>query len=323
MNIGDRVRMIRDRQEGVVTKIIDDKLVEIRIDEGFTYPVLRQELAIVYREEAEYFETDRKYEGSDIKIKDKTVTETKTVAATGLFLAFELIDKNELKLYLINNTDFNCPFSVSENMESKRRGIESGHLFSKSYAEIQVLKLDEIEKWPEFEFAILFSRKGEHNIIPPFLKTYKFRSKRFFREAVDIPLLKTKGYFFQIDQDNSDIDADMLKEHLAENIGKTDVSGEDIQRPDAEIDLHFEALWPNAPSMENFEILKFQLDHFEKMLDNAIYSGMNEITFIHGVGNGKLRMEMHRILSKHNNIKSFKDAQKEKFGYGATLVRIK
>ncbi len=323
MNIGDRVRMIRDKQEGVVTKIIDDKLVEIRIDEGFTYPVLRQELAIVNREEEVYFETDRKYEGPTSKNKELEKSEAKVVADKGLFLAFERIDENELKLYLINNTDFNCPFSVSENLEHKRRGIESGHLYSKSYAEIQALQLDEIENWPEFEFAILFGRKGEHNIIPPFLKTYKFRSKRFFRELMEIPLLKTKGYFFQIDQENSDIDAGMLKEHLSENITKTDLSGEDIQKPDAEIDLHFEFLWPNAPSMENSEILKYQLDHFEKMLDNAIYSGMNEITFIHGVGNGKLRMEMHRILSQHKNIKSFKDAHKEKFGYGATSVRIK
>lgn len=323
MNIGDKVRMIRERQEGIVTKIIDERIVEIQIEDGFTIQVLRQELALVNQEEAEYFQTGKNIDSADIQNEGNEEQAKTAIADTGLFMAFEVQDKNELKLYLINNTDFNCPFSVSENRDSKRRGIESGHLFNKAYVEILSLKLDEIEKWPEFEFAILFSRKGEHKIIPPFLKTYKFRSKRFFKEPVDLPLLRTKGYFFQIDQENSDIDTDMLKEHLAENIEKTNPGEGEIKKPAREIDLHFEELWPEAPEMSNAEILQFQIDHFEKMLDNAIYSGMNEITFIHGVGNGKLRMEMHRILSGHKNIRSFKDAQKEKFGYGATLVRIK
>ncbi len=322
MNIGDRVRMLRESQEGIVTKLIDDKIVEIQIEDGFTIQVLKQELALVNREESEYFNTGREYH-SNSGTSQKEESKKAAIAETGLFMAFEIEDKNDLKLYLINNTDYNCPFSVSENRETKRRGIESGHLFSKSYVEITQLKLDEIEGWPEFEFTILFSRKGEHKIIPPFLKSYKFRSKRFFKEPVSLPLLGSQGYYFQIDQDNSDIDTEMLKEHLAENFGKNNPGKGEIERPSNEIDLHFEELWPNAPDMGNAEILKFQLDHFEKMLDNAIYSGMNEITFIHGVGNGKLRMEMHRILSKHKNIKSFKDAQKEKFGYGATLVRIK
>jgi hypothetical protein len=90
-----------------------------------------------------------------------------------------------------------------------------------------------------------------------------------------------------------------------------------------EIDLHFEVLWPESQNMGSGDKLNLQLEHFEKSLDRAIYLGMSEITFIHGVGNGKLKTEIHRSLSRNTLIKSFKDAQKEKFGYGATLVKIK
>jgi dsDNA-specific endonuclease/ATPase MutS2 len=50
---------------------------------------------------------------------------------------------------------------------------------------------------------------------------------------------------------------------------------------------------------------------------------MDEIVFIHGVGNGILRMEIHKRLGKHAYVQFFKDAMKEKFGYGATLVKLK
>jgi dsDNA-specific endonuclease/ATPase MutS2 len=50
---------------------------------------------------------------------------------------------------------------------------------------------------------------------------------------------------------------------------------------------------------------------------------MDEIIFIHGVGNGVLRNAIHKRLSGNKNVQYFEDAQKEKFGYGATKVRIK
>ena len=70
-------------------------------------------------------------------------------------------------------------------------------------------------------------------------------------------------------------------------------------------------------------MIAIQLKTFEQQLEKAIASGMDEITFIHGVGNGVLRTELHRRMSKHKNVKFYEDAQKEKFGYGATKVKIK
>jgi dsDNA-specific endonuclease/ATPase MutS2 len=58
------------------------------------------------------------------------------------------------------------------------------------------------------------------------------------------------------------------------------------------------------------------------MLDAAIVNQLPEITFIHGAGNGILKHELHKILSAHKKIKTFMDARKEKFGYGATKVII-
>jgi len=66
-----------------------------------------------------------------------------------------------------------------------------------------------------------------------------------------------------------------------------------------------------------------QLTAFQDNLDRASAANMHEIIFIHGTGNGVLRNEIQKLLSRNKNIKYFEDARKEKFGYGATLVRLK
>ena len=94
--------------------------------------------------------------------------------------------------------------------------------------------------------------------------------------------------------------------------------------PPHEFDLHIEALRPEgAEGLSNTAMLRQQLDAFEDTLSRALATNMHEIIFIHGAGNGTLRKEIHRQLSRNKDIKFFEDAQKEKFGYGATLVRLK
>jgi dsDNA-specific endonuclease/ATPase MutS2 len=50
---------------------------------------------------------------------------------------------------------------------------------------------------------------------------------------------------------------------------------------------------------------------------------MPSIVFIHGTGNGTLKNELHKFISKHPQVKTFMDAHKEKFGYGATEIFFK
>jgi dsDNA-specific endonuclease/ATPase MutS2 len=65
------------------------------------------------------------------------------------------------------------------------------------------------------------------------------------------------------------------------------------------------------------------MSHFKKALDAAIVHNASSIIFIHGSGNGTLRNEIYKIISKHAQVKTFMDAHKERFGYGATEVYLK
>jgi dsDNA-specific endonuclease/ATPase MutS2 len=110
---------------------------------------------------------------------------------------------------------------------------------------------------------------------------------------------------------------------MYEQKGKQSLPVQSLDRPGKEIDLHIEKISKNFTSLDNAEILQLQLKTFEHNLESAIATGMEEIIFIHGVGNGILKNQIHKLLSSNKNIKFFKDAQKEKFGYGATLVRLR
>ena len=73
----------------------------------------------------------------------------------------------------------------------------------------------------------------------------------------------------------------------------------------------------------NSEKLHFQLEDFQKKLDNAIASNLNSFIVIHGKGSGKLREEINAILGTHPCVKSYRLMNERKYDYGATEIIFK
>jgi len=88
-----------------------------------------------------------------------------------------------------------------------------------------------------------------------------------------------------------------------------------------EVDLHIHQLIPKSRGLNNFEILTIQLDTAKRQLAFAISKKIQRIVFIHGVGEGVLRIELEFLLKRYDNLK-FYDADYQKYGIGATEVYI-
>ncbi len=88
-----------------------------------------------------------------------------------------------------------------------------------------------------------------------------------------------------------------------------------------EVDLHIEELVDSIKGLSNHEMLSIQLERFEKELDAALQNKFRKITFIHGVGNGRLKQEIHSILKSTREV-SFQDASYKEYGFGATQVNF-
>ncbi|MCY7352514.1 MAG: Smr/MutS family protein [Cytophagaceae bacterium] len=323
MNIGDKVRLLHGKESGIVTRLLSGDLIEIEIEEGFKIPVQRRELALVSPEEAIRFKPGTPA-SAQLAPQRKQNPSTEIVANKGLYLAFVPLNDRELAQHVINNTDWDVPFALSAGSEPHLRGLATGVLKSRTAQKIQDLAVKDFETWGVFTFQALFSRGAFLTARPPLEKRLRFRINSFFNSKQKAPVLGQDAHLFQLDAE--EVAPREMVEQLVEKRFEPAPTSAPVSlppKPTETIDLHIEKLSKQALMMSPGEMLEVQLKTFETQLENAIAHAMPEIIFIHGIGNHTLRDELHRRLGKHPQVKFFQDAQKEKFGYGATRVSLK
>lgn len=328
MNIGDKVRLIHSKEEGIITKFLKNDVIEVEIEAGFKLPVLRRELAVVSKSEEKAFKSVNSVIEPTIEKRKSDVKADK-----GIFLAFLPINEKSVSLHIINNTDWDLPFSLTTGADKTHRGIMGGFLKARSVqSSVTDLALKDFDEWGSFTFQAFYHTIGFFNERPTFVKRLRLRANTFFNQKKIAPLLQKEAYLFQLDAEESTdhisgdisliLNIDELKAKMTERkIGE--VSPKVFEKPNSTVDLHIEELTQNSLTMSNAQMLDLQLRTFENKFESAIASGMDEIVFIHGVGNGVLKQEIQRKLAGHKNVAWFQDAQKEKFGYGATRIKIK
>lgn len=320
MNVGDKVRILRGKEEGIVTRIIDQKLIEIEIEDGFQIPVLKNEVVVVSREESNYF----KREETQAAAPAPAVVKKGGPNHEGYYVAFKPLNDRLLSIHLINNTEDIILYSILEEKDGLFHSLISGHLKGRQAHKFAQADMQQFDQWPVWHLRLLphpFQSVTElpatvHQRVQP-------KAGSFFKSMRDTPVLNSKAYLIPLTAASKmpAAAAQDLQDRLQNP--KEEKKAAAPERIPAEVDLHLDKLVDDPKRVAAVDILPLQLETFEKVLDRAIASGLDEITFIHGVGNGTLRKEIHRRLSNINTIAWFKDAQKEKWGYGATQVRLK
>jgi len=328
MNIGDKVRLVHGKEEGVIYAFLPGNVVEIEIEDGFRIPVLRNEIVTISPVEAHLMQ--KTPDGPKLAPQsEKVISRQAVFAEKGIYIAFISVNDRAVILHLINNTDWTLPFTVSKQMDQLQTGITAGVLLPRTSHKITELIMNDFETWPVFNFTMLYYRSGNFALRSPFERKMKCRAQTFYKSKKQAPVLNKEGFVFQLDDEEVfKKEGTKVKENLSDDLRNSLMGGADVakivlEKPEKIIDLHIGKITGDFSRLSNEEILKKQLGAFENGLELAIANGMEEITFIHGVGNGVLRDELHRRLSKNQHVQYFKDAQKEKFGYGATLVKFK
>ncbi|MEX2511757.1 MAG: Smr/MutS family protein [Cyclobacteriaceae bacterium] len=318
MNIGDKVRLLHGMEEGVITKLSPGGQVEIEIEDGFRIPVLKSEVVVINEAEEKYFNRGGIQESRET---ETTPVRGKVHRKEGVFLTYVPYNDQQHGMILINDTSKDLLYSVSEIFGINSKTLDAGVIMSKSYKKMEEKSIKNFEEWPPLHFLLVPVNKSLDKHPKPFERKINFKASSFFKSKGKAPLLEKEGYLFQLDDQIKDLDIMGLNRILNPKDDGNDPR-QAVKRPPATIDLHIEKLSKDHDLMSNGEKLKLQLEIFEKNLNAALISGMDEITFIHGIGNGVLRKEIHRILSQLKGIKYFKDHHKTNFGYGSTLVKI-
>ncbi len=104
--------------------------------------------------------------------------------------------------------------------------------------------------------------------------------------------------------------------------GKTQsLNKKERNAPKMEVDLHINQLIKSSKGMTNHEMLNLQLETAKRQLEFAIHKRIQKVVFIHGVGEGVLKEELHYLFRRYENLKYY-DAEYQKYGTGATEVYI-
>ena len=310
--LGDFVRFVDERREGYITRIIDEHTIGVTGDDDFEIPVLESQVTLVHG--------DHSGSQEDIDLKREPV-KTESFIETGVFIAVvsDIRTASVVHFHLLNTTSWHLLAVCNSEKTDSAKGEYAGMIDPASAVKIYSASLTELSSWPKIQLQILFYGNQPHKAKQPLVFAEKFNAKDFSGAKKNAPLLNQPSWLFQMDETEILINAEKLKESFF----KSPEEKTGIPRPQTEIDLHIEKLADNHHFLTSAEMMSIQLTELRKSIDAAIAHKFPSIVFIHGVGNGTLKHEIHKIVGKHPQVKTFMDARKEKFGYGATEVWFK
>jgi hypothetical protein len=310
--LGDFVRFVDEKMEGYVTRIIDEQMIGVTGEDDFEIPVLASKVTTVHGHKSTAVES---------QAFDEAGATTTAFDTRGVYLAVTSDQRiaSVVHFHLVNETSYQLLATLTTEKLHKFKGEYAGIIAPKTEVKIYSAPLHDIQLWPTFNIEVLFYSTQNIAQAKPLIVKENFKAKDFSGSKKLVPLLKQQAWLIQLDEPEVVIDAEKLKESFF----KPAEEKREIEKPVNEVDLHIEKLRDDHQFLGSAEILNIQLTAFKKALDAAIVHKLPAITFIHGVGNGTLKNELHKLVSKHPQVQTFMDARKEKFGYGATKVMLK
>lgn len=330
-SIGDLVRVKTTGEEGKIIDILDDDMFEVNIN-GTVFPAHQDEIEHPYLHWFLQKQKINKIKKSilvdDLPVEKKKRKQDLVHSQPGFSLQFLPVYEDDgfedvitkIKVYLINQSlhhlyvDYQCNLKVGNffNIKTEILPFQTFYLHDVPYHIMQ--------EQPEFKWTI-FTEKKEKG--PQFEDSLKIKPKKLFDLLQKIQLLNEPTFSIQIatvaEQDNA-LDIFIEKEDLNTDFQKI------FKKPEApsiryEIDLHIEQLEKKHKYLDAYEKLQIQLQVFEDAMNKALQSGQDHLTIIHGVGNGKLKSEIHKILRvQYEAFCYFVHDYMPKYGMGATQV---
>jgi hypothetical protein len=330
--VGDKILVKATNEEGEVIDIMNEKMVMIQV-RGVKFPAYIDQLDFPYfkrftekklfepKKEKTYIENVRKEKPQKERIVD------------GMWLSFlPKFDVDEfgddvvisLKIYVGNHTEDEFLFTYQQQFFGRSDFDLSGvlHPFEDFY--LHDIPFSDLSDSPvfNFEFSLKKPRKEKADYHEYSLR---LKPKQLFDR---IEKLKEEGgatFRYKIFDNYPN-----KQEEAPVDFGYRSMPGapiydaSDVRRhlPPARtvVDLHIEKLIDSHAGMSNTAILGIQLKEFEKWYDLALAHRLPKLTVIHGIGKGRLRDDIHDILRRKKEVKSFVNQYTPEFGFGATEI---
>jgi hypothetical protein len=328
---GDKIIVLLTEEEGTVLEIMTEKMVLIEV-KGVKFPAYTDQIDFPYYK---MFTQQRKKEKKKVFIdqvqKEKYIPKTKT--GNGVLISFipvfdkdifddEVVDK--FKLYLLNQDEvaYTFNYNLMVGGESDFQLKNTVEPLSDFY--LHDVKFEDLSDSPRFEFEFAL-KEPQKKKAAYYEASLKLKAKQLFKKIEEILQKNEPGFSYplfetypdKVEEEKVDLsklgnagyrvyDAGKIRQHL--------------EPSRSVVDLHIEKLTDSWEQLSNFEILSTQLKTFEKYYELAVAHRQPGLTIIHGVGEGKLRDEIHDILKLKKEVGSFVNQYSSLYGYGATEI---
>ena len=359
--VGDNVRFLNDVGGGKVTRI-KGKVAYVLIDQGFEIPVNVSELVIVSKEKLtspeptpsaekapvndlqisyNYIEREEVEYEEDEEIEEPVSMQEEVIENKNqdFYLAFvtesnSKSGENGVKLYLINDSDFHILYSIGIFENGSHALLDAGTLEPQLKVFISDISKESYPGLQGFSCQCLKFKKGIYNtedVIDEELKikSFKLLTSNTFKENdyFDFPAWILPLNSLRTIEEKYIPEKEIILKVVQEKEKKEkDRSKLFKKRPEpllVEVDLHIQELIDDYRGMSNAEMLNLQLSKFASELESAISDKVHRIVFIHGVGNGTLKMALRKQLDELYSHLQYQDASYKEYGYGATMVILR
>ena len=350
--IGDKVNFLNESGGGIISAIVDSRLVKVEVDGGFEMPVLVSDLIPDYRaREAEeisnnFSSAPRPAAQPVAEVNEEPERISKVSPyfdvkeEKGIYLAYEPHEQQwlltgDIDIFLINNTKNDVLYSLFMEQDEVLTGIDYGSIPPDSKVIIDTIERDELDNWSRGFVQVLFHADSPEKLYMPLHSRINVKSGRFYKEGsyTSNSLVQGKALIVKISPESAleiasdnplrekqgfstkNSEAQTVKEKPLIEKHKTDINT-------AIVDLHIGELVDNILGMSSHDMLNTQIDYFKKTLESAVANDYEKVTFIHGVGNGVLKNAIIKELENYEGIEN-RMASISKFGVGALDVLIK
>lgn len=308
MQIGDKVKFINESLSGTISRLIDDKTIGVSIEDGFEIPVLKREIMIVTP-----INLVEQHDKAEIPNANKIA-----IGDSEISLWFEQSSQTWYKASLLNNSRSDILLSVTVKQGKIFKPLFGGRVEKHTSYLINTLNLAELELWGTYCFRIIFHEQEVEKPRAPWYLEYTFRSKDFMK-AKEVNGKPT----FLISLKPDKIEQFTIAKDSVKIENKPKETFVNITRPEEVVDIHIHQLLKNYNQISADEAITIQMNHFKNMFEKALALNYSKITIIHGVGTNALKQKIWKEISGHPAVKTYYEAQKEKFGYGATEIVFK
>lgn len=325
-SIGDRILLKRTDEEGFVTAIISNDMFEVEVN-GTQFPVHKDDIDHPY---LKWF-TQKKQQSNKTVAEQLPVESPKKRVqklSRGIYLSFLPVFKQDVfedvvdyfKVYLLNETPHNIEINYEVRIIDEQLFAHQGNIHSFADLYLHNISFEDMSDVPRFYWSLSSADKS--------LKTetgiLKIKAQKLFNHIQEL-LLKNEPTFSYLLLEDFILKPKEEKKEKATSFlpvikPKSAKSFSLNELPRYELDLHIEQLTDDFAGLSNAEIITIQLSTLQRYLSLAIMHRQHKMIIIHGLGKGKLKEEVHKILKQIPEVKSYKNEWMGSYGFGATEV---